>query len=101
MIQTKQNENTKPVLSRQEQMKAILEAQPKVSILIPLEKGEGKGAQQPFTINGYRFDVPKGVMTQVPQQVADMVAERFNVELEQKSQTIEFKVKAGLKEALS
>jgi len=101
MIQTKQNENTKPVLSRQEQMKVTLEAQPKISILIPLEKGEGKGAQQPFTINGYRFDVPKGVMTQVPQQVADMVAERFNVELEQKSQTIEFKVKAGLKEALS
>ena len=82
-------------------MKVTLEAQPKISILIPLEKGEGKGAQQPFTINGYRFDVPKGVMTQVPQQVADMVAERFNVELEQKSQTIEFKVKAGLKEALS
>jgi len=72
-----------------EQQKAWLDAQPKVSILIPLEKGEKKGAEQPFTINGYRFTVPKGQMVQVPEQVAEMVAERFNIELEVRSQSLE------------
>jgi hypothetical protein len=72
----------KRMATEAEQMKAHLESQPKVSILIPFEKGEKKGASQPFCINGYRFTVPKGVMTQVPEQVAEMIAERFNVELE-------------------
>jgi len=70
-------------------MKNHLENQPKVSILIPLEKGEKKGAAQPFCINGYRFTVPKGTMTQVPQQVAEMIAERFNVELEVRGRSLE------------
>lgn len=77
------------VKNKAEQMKAHLESQPKVSIMIPLEKWEKKGTTQPFTINGYRFTVPKGVMTQVPEQVAQMVSERFNVDLEIRSQSIE------------
>jgi len=88
------------VKTKAEQMKAQLEAQPKVSILIPLEKGEKKGAVQPFTLNGYRFTVPKGMMTQVPEQVAQMISERFNVELEVKSQSIENRDKE-IKEALN
>ena len=71
------------------EMKAYLETQPKVSILIPLERGEKKGATQPFTINGYRFNVPKGMMTQVPEQVADMISERFNVDLDIRGRSIE------------
>lgn len=77
------------VATKAEQMKAHLESQPKVSILIPLEKGEKKGAFQPFTINGYRFTVPKGQMVQVPEQVAQMIADRFNVELEIRGQSLE------------
>ena len=77
------------VQTKAEQMKAQLEAQPKVTILIPLEKGEKKGAVQPFCLNGYRFTVPKGQMTQVPEQVATIISERFNVELEVRSQSIE------------
>ena len=88
------------VKTKAEQMKAQLEAQPKVSILIPLEKGEKKGAVQPFTLNGYRFTVPKGMMTQVPEQVAQMISERFNVELEVRSQSIEQRDKE-IKEALN
>jgi len=88
------------VKTKAEQMKAQLEAQPKVSILIPLEKGEKKGAVQPFTLNGYRFTVPKGMMTQVPEQVAQMISERFNVELEVRSQSIENRDKE-IKEALN
>lgn len=77
------------VQTKAEQMKAQLESQPKVSILIPLEKGEKKGSVQPFCLNGYRFNVPKGQMTQVPEQVANIISERFNVELEVRSQSIE------------
>jgi hypothetical protein len=77
------------VKDKAEQMKAHLEAQPKVSIMIPLDRGEKRGAVQPFTINGYRFNVPKGVMTQVPEQVAQMVSERFNVDLDIRSRSIE------------
>jgi hypothetical protein len=78
----------KRVQSKSEQMQAQLEAQPKVMILIPLEKGEKKGAAQPFCINGYRFKVPKGVMSPVPEQVAQMIAERYQVELQVRSQAI-------------
>jgi len=35
-------------------MKALLAAQPVVSIMVPLETGEPKGTQLPVTINGYR-----------------------------------------------
>jgi len=43
-------------------MKALLAAQPVVSIMVPLETGEPKGTQLPVTINGYRVNVPKGVL---------------------------------------
>jgi hypothetical protein len=76
------------VLSKAEQMKTQLDAQPKVMILIPLERGEKKGATQPFCINGYRFEVPKGVMTSVSEQVAKMISERFAVELDVRSRSI-------------
>jgi hypothetical protein len=77
------------VKDKAEEMKAYLATQPKVSIMIPLERGEKKGATQPFTINGYRFNVPKGQMIQVPEQVAQMVSERFNVDLEIRGKSIE------------
>jgi len=77
------------VQMKADQMKANLDKQNKVTILIPLEKGEKKGAVQPFCINGYRFTVPKGTMTQVPEQVAQMISERFNVELEVRGQSLD------------
>ena len=76
------------IKTKAEQMKAYLDSQPRVSILIPLEKGEKRGAIQPFCINGYRFTVPKGKMTQVPEQVAQMISERFDVELDVRSQSL-------------
>jgi len=88
------------VESKAEQMKAILDSQPKVSILIPLERGERKGAKQSFCINGYRFEIPKGQMTVVAEQVAQMVSERFNVELDVRSQSIENR-NSDAKEALN
>jgi len=87
------------VKNKAEQMKDHLDSQPKVSIMIPLEKGENKNASQSFCINGYRFTVPKGRMVQVPEQVAQMVSERFNVDLEIRGQSLEQK-DASVKTAL-
>jgi len=60
-------------------MKALLDAQLKVRVLVPLESGEKLGEFLPVNINGYRLNVPKGVYVDVPQTVADIIAESFNV----------------------
>lgn len=61
-------------------MKAMLEAQPKVGIYIPLENGEPKGTQLPVNINGYHLNVPKGVPNvQVPQSVAEIIWQSMGV----------------------
>lgn len=64
--------------------KALLDKQPKVSVLIPFEAGENpeQGKKIPFHvgINGYSIDIPRGVMVEVPEQVAKMVKERLESE---------------------
>jgi hypothetical protein len=76
-------------------MKALLASQPKVRVLVPLEAGEtvvkntdGSKAFPilPVNINGYRLNVPKGVYVDVPQTVADIISESFNI-YEQNSAT--------------
>jgi hypothetical protein len=76
-------------------MKSLLESQPKVRVLVPLEAGEtivkntdGSKAFPflPVSINGYRLNVPKGVYVDVPQTVADIISESFNI-YEQNSAT--------------
>lgn len=79
----------KSLATKAEQMKASLDSQPKVSIMIPFEKGEKKGAVQPFCMNGYKFTVPKGTMVQVPEQVAEMISERFKVDLEIRGRSLD------------
>jgi hypothetical protein len=79
------------VKSKAEQMQEQLEKQPKVMILIPLERGEKKGAEQSFCINGYKMSVPKGVMTPVPEQIAQMVSDRYAVELAVRGRSIDQK----------
>jgi hypothetical protein len=81
------------VLSKAEQMKANLDAQPKVRIHIPLERGEKKGAVMHFCINGYRLSYPKGAMVDVPEQVAQMIAERLDIELSTRSQSLDYQDK--------
>ena len=68
------------------EMKAVLDAQPKVRVLVPLESGEKLGEFLPVNVNGYRLNVPKGVYVDVPQTVADIIAESFNI-YEQNSAT--------------
>ena len=58
--------------SKAARMKARLDAQPKVNILIPLE-GDKFGVTFPVTLNGYRMNIIKGIYVDVPKQVADVV----------------------------
>jgi hypothetical protein len=60
-------------------MKALLDAQPKVRVLVPLENGEKLGEFLPVNINGYRLNVPKGVLIDVPQTVAEIISESLNI----------------------
>lgn len=59
-------------------MKRHLDAQPKVQVLVPLSGTEKRGTVLPVTLNGYRFNVPKGVYVAVPQQVGEVIMESMN-----------------------
>lgn len=55
-------------------IKQKLASQPKLPIFLPLEAGERKGmAYRSVTINGYRFEVKKGMIVYVPQAVHDLL----------------------------
>lgn len=88
--------------SKAEVMRKHLESQPKVSIIIPLEATETRGVVtteysektgreeqvhvsgsiHEFFLNGYRFIAPKGVYTELPRQLADLVKVRWGQESE-------------------
>lgn len=81
----KQPEVKKPeeVLSKTERTKRALAAQPKVRILIPYEPGEEKMKDksrlfETVQINGYTYQIRKGMYVEVPQQIADIIMEARN-----------------------
>lgn len=59
--------------SKAERMRENLHSQPKVTIMIPLEPGEGEGATLPVTLNGYKYTIKKNVYVEVPKQVAEVI----------------------------
>lgn len=65
-------------------MKKALDAQPKVSIMIPFEAGENpeQGKKVPFhvNLNGYAQNYDRGRYIEVPQQIADIIKERLESE---------------------
>lgn len=65
-------------------MKDHLEAQTKVSIMIPFEVGENPetGKKVPFhvNLNGYAMNIPRGVYVEVPMQIADIIKARLESE---------------------
>ena len=89
-------------LSKKEKMRAILMKEERVRILIPLEGKEKvgvinwefdkqtkrkeqvyvSGAYTPVQINGWKWLVPHGKYEEVPQQVADMIADSQNMTAE-------------------
>ena len=64
--------------------KKALDAQPKVMVFVPFEAGENAAQaakiKLPVNINGYQFDIPRGVAVNVPMQVAEMIKERLESE---------------------
>ncbi len=67
-------------------MKANLDAQQKVTFLIPLGFGEKRGAYETVIMNGYRLNIMKGVIVEVPKQVAALLAESYQLTAEAGSQ---------------
>lgn len=63
-------------------MKEHLAKQPKVAFLIPLSEGEKNGAFETVQINGYRMVIKKGTMVQIPQQVAEILADHYRISSE-------------------
>ena len=89
----------KKYLSKKETMRAKLMKQRQIRILIPAqgtdkpgvvkwvynkiskrkEQASIRGAYTPVQINGFKWLVPHGIYTEVPEQVADMISESQNM----------------------
>lgn len=95
MATKKQTKKVKPVeedlstsainvaaLSDEEKTRRSLESKPKVSFMIPLEPKEPAGSIETVIINGYRIEIPKGKIVSVPQPVAEILANKYKVEME-------------------
>lgn len=65
-------------------MKAHLDSQKKVSMLIPFESGvnaeQAKDVPFHVNLNGYAVDYPRGRYIEVPEQIADIIKERLESE---------------------
>lgn len=59
--------------------KIKLSKEPKVRMMIPLDPGEKAGAYRTVVINGYRFDVRKNTMVDLPQSVASLLANAYQI----------------------
>lgn len=72
---------TKGRSERTEQTRLELEAQPRVRFYIPLTPGENPRSTEFVSINGYSLEIDKGKMVELPQQVVDMLAALYNIEV--------------------
>ena len=59
-----------------------LDSEPKVTFLVPLAEGEDAGATDMVSINGCRYDVPKGQMIELPLSVMKILAEKYKINAE-------------------
>lgn len=50
-----------------------LSLEPKVSVFIPREKKDPKGASETVTVNGYKYTIRKGVRVLIPKSAADIL----------------------------
>ena len=62
-------------------MKKVLQEQPQVQFIIPLGQGERKGAHETVQINGYKLTIMKGTMVTLPQQVVDILAAKYEINM--------------------
>lgn len=64
-----------------ERTKKILMAGPQVSFMCPLREGEPEGATETVSINGFALTIKKGVFVEIPQPMANILAEHYQVEM--------------------
>jgi hypothetical protein len=62
--------------------KAILDKAPHINFLIPLAEGEKAPAYETVQINGYKLTVEKGKMVNIPMPVANLLAEKYRIQME-------------------
>lgn len=62
-------------------MQEHLASQPKVRMIIPLSPGEKPGAFETVNLNGFRMEIKKGVSVELPQQVAEVLSEYLQIDL--------------------
>lgn len=55
---------------------------PQTQFMIPLQPGEKMGATETVSLNGYRLNVRKNTMVTIPVPMAQMIAEKYQVEME-------------------
>lgn len=61
--------------SKAERIKEFLLSQPRVRMLFPRQQGEDKSILQTINLNGYRLDFPKDTYVDVPEPVAEVLAD--------------------------
>lgn len=67
---------------RHEKTVERLQKQPKVWFMIPVVPGEAKGlSYETVTIDGFRMEIKKGTMVELPKQVVEILAEKYRVEM--------------------
>lgn len=79
LSQTDLSDATKTDIQR---TKEALENQPKVSFLVPLAPGETEGSYETVSINGYTLQIKKGALVVLPQQIVEILANKYKVEME-------------------
>ena len=60
--------------------KEIMDKEPKVSYIIPLQIGERKGAYETASINGYKLTIQKGVRVMIPEPFAKLLDEMLGIQ---------------------
>lgn len=86
--ETNSNSNQE-VVSMNEAMKGQAEAieryfknSKRVRMVIPLGENEDKGSTEFVGINGYNFYILKGKMVEIPEEVATLIANKYDMEME-------------------
>lgn len=64
-----------PAGSKAEKMKVFLLKQPKVRMIFPHPVGEAPSIKQTVCLNGYRLELPKDTYVDVPEAIANVLAE--------------------------
>ena len=62
--------------------KAILDHAPKVRFIVPLIPGEDPKVTETVQINGYKYEIKKGHMVEIPSPVADLIARKYQIEMD-------------------